>query len=659
MKNLSFKYKLVLLMLLPVLVSGFLLVQQVLHSVGVSKRSAQVEVYTELATVNSALVHELQKERGTTAGFLGSGGQQFGDQLAKQRTATNEKRTQWERFVQEHSLEAAAVQQLVQHVQTQLRGLGDMRSQVDMQTVSLKDALGYYTALNKQLLSAAALASSLSEDVSLTRGTLAYYHFLQAKERAGIERAVLSNAFAKDQFSPGLFARFVTLVSEQNTYTQSFMELASAEQLKRFKALQADPAIDSVETLRAIAMDKYATGGFGVDAAFWFGEASKRINLLKGFEDQLATETIAAAKALQASAQLKLWLFTALLVVTLLAVVFITWSISNVLHQQVDSLLHVMRNVRKDHDLTQRVTVFSNDELGEVAEGLNKTLDSFSHTIQQLSVSCTELASIADETRSVVKHSTQKLQMQRDRTTQVATAVEELSATVQEVTANTVHTAEQANAACSVANDGHGVVQGSVDAVNKLANDVERLGQVINKLHTSSVNISNVVEVINSVSDQTGLLALNAAIEAARAGEQGRGFAVVADEVRTLAQRTQHSTTEIANIIRDLQTEVESAFKLVEENHQKMQETVERTHNVESSLERIVGAVNGITDMSNQIASASEEQAVVIQDVSQNLSVIDDSADEVVAAAGQIASSAQTLADMSHRLRGLVDAFKV
>lgn len=124
MKNLSFKYKLVLLMLLPVLVSGFLLVQQVLHSVGVSKRSAQVEVYTELATVNSALVHELQKERGTTAGFLGSGGQQFGDQLAKQRTATNEKRTQWERFVQEHSLEAAAVQQLVQHVQTQLRGLG-------------------------------------------------------------------------------------------------------------------------------------------------------------------------------------------------------------------------------------------------------------------------------------------------------------------------------------------------------------------------------------------------------------------------------------------------------------------------------------------------------------------------------------------------------
>lgn len=658
MKNLGFKYKLLLLLFFPILISGILLTEKVLNSYNVSQRSAQVQVFTELATVNSALVHELQKERGTTAGFLGAKGTAFGDALTKQRSLTDQRKKEWESFVQSHAFEDTAIVQLVQQVRTQLQSLANMRNQVDQQSVALKDALGFYTGLNKQLLSAASVAASLSNNAALTRNALAYYNFLQAKERAGIERAVLSNTFAKDSFGPGLFARFITLVSEQNTYQQSFNELATAEQVKDYRNVSNDAAVKSVEQLRNVAMEKSVSGGFGIDSAHWFGEATKRINLLKAFEDRLAADIIAQAESLQAQARFTLIVYASLMLVAAIVVVFVTWSIMRIIHQQVDSLQQVMHSVRHEHDLTQRVTIVSHDELGMVAEGLNKTLDSFTNTVHQINASCVKLAGIADETNSVVAHSNRKLQMQRDRTTQVATAVEELSSAVQEVTSNTVHTAEQANAASSVANEGHAVVQSSVDAVNELASDVERLGQVISKLHTSSVNISNVVEVINSVSDQTGLLALNAAIEAARAGEQGRGFAVVADEVRTLAQRTQNSTTEIANIIRDLQVEVESAFKLVEENHQKMQATVERTHNVEGSLERIVAAVNGITDMSNQIASASEEQAAVIQDVSQNLSVIDDNADEVVSAAGQIASSAQHLADMSHQLRALVEAYK-
>jgi methyl-accepting chemotaxis protein len=340
-------------------------------------------------------------------------------------------------------------------------------------------------------------------------------------------------------------------------------------------------------------------------------------------------------------------------------VIFIAYSIISGLNRQVASLSSVMSKVCHERDLRLRVEVYSQDELGHVAEGLNDTLANFSKAIDQLSNSCDRLVVIADETSDIVGHSVHKLHEQRERTTQVAAAVEEMSAAVQEVASNTANTADQANTASQMAHDGHEVVQASVASVNKLAGDVDLLSQLINKLHGSSTSISNVVEVIHHVSDQTGLLALNAAIEAARAGEQGRGFAVVADEVRTLAQRTQKSTAEISAIIDELQSEVEQAFTLVEANHVKMRETVDSTHNVERSLDTIVQEVTGIMDMSSQIATASEEQAAVIQDVSHNLTVIDDNSDEVATAAGQISNSAQNLAGMAHELKELVRSFKV
>ncbi|SIS57228.1 methyl-accepting chemotaxis protein [Neptunomonas antarctica] len=659
MKNLSFTYKLLLLIALPVFISTVMLVAQVVNSYSVSGESRELAIYTELVTVNSALVHELQKERGATAGFLGSKGQQFSDVLNQQRRSTQKVQQQWENFVNQNVLENKILNALARDVKQQLGSVNSVRARVDALQIPLSEALGYYTGLNTRLLSAGATTANLSQNVNLTRASLAYYTFLQAKERAGIERAVLSNTFAGDKFAPGLYEKFITLVTEQNTYSRIFKTLASDKHLALFNELSGSAVVEEVERFRSIASDKASSGGFNVESKQWFGEATKRINLLKKLEDTLAADVIAEAEREQEKSQMALLIYVALLVVSFLVVSLIALNIIRGLNRQVSSLSTVMRKVRSEHDLTSRVEVYSHDELGQVAEGLNETLENFSGAIRQLADSCNTLVNIADETTDVVGHSVQKLQMQRERTTQVAAAVEELSAAVQEVAGNTGRTAEQANNASQIANEGHEVVQSSVDSVNKLADDVSQLSQLINKLHSSSTNISNVVEVIHHVSDQTGLLALNAAIEAARAGEQGRGFAVVADEVRTLAHRTQKSTAEIAEIIQDLQNEVELAFTLVEDNHVKMRETVDRTHNVENSLESIVQAVTGIMDMSSQIATASEEQAAVIQDVSQNLAVIDDHSDEVATAAGQIANSAQELAGMAHQLKELVHGFKV
>ena len=659
MKNLRFKYKLLLLIALPLLISTAMLLKEVLDSYSVSHQSGEVAVYTQLTTVNSALVHELQKERGATAGFIGSSGKHFEDILGQQRLTTEKLIKKWEDFMGQHVIGDTSLHALMKEVKQKLSTIDSVRRRVSSLDIPLSEALKFYTGLNAQLLSSGSITANLSQDVELTRASVAYYNFLQAKERAGIERAVLSNTFAKDKFGAGLYEKYITLVTEQNTYSRVFNGFASNKHKILFREFSNSGVVKEVERIRTIASDKAMTGGFNIESKYWFGESTKRINLLKKLEDILADDVIFDANTAQEKAYSAFVIYIVLLLSSLLVVIFIAYSIISGLNRQVASLSSVMSKVCHERDLRLRVEVYSQDELGHVAEGLNDTLANFSKAIDQLSNSCDRLVVIADETSDIVGHSVHKLHEQRERTTQVAAAVEEMSAAVQEVASNTANTADQANTASQMAHDGHEVVQASVASVNKLAGDVDLLSQLINKLHGSSTSISNVVEVIHHVSDQTGLLALNAAIEAARAGEQGRGFAVVADEVRTLAQRTQKSTAEISAIIDELQSEVEQAFTLVEANHVKMRETVDSTHNVERSLDTIVQEVTGIMDMSSQIATASEEQAAVIQDVSHNLTVIDDNSDEVATAAGQISNSAQNLAGMAHELKELVRSFKV
>jgi len=659
MKNLQFKNKLVLLMSIPLIVSALLIADELSQAWVNAVDSENLVANMSLTRMNSELVHELQKERGATAGFIGSKGQVFAAALSKQRVQTNTAKSHWEAFINENPIDDVELKELVRQVQSELTTLASVRNSVDSLGVSLKDALAYYTGINKSLLTSAEITARESKDVELTRYAIAYSSYLQSKERAGIERAVLSNVFGADKFAPGLYSRFITLVTEQDTYMRTFSGLAKPSMIKDLSAMESSSAVKEVMRLRALAKEKEADGGFAVDAKYWFSQATDRINQLKAMEDAIAADLINIAKSHEHTAFIKLGILIGLLILVLASSLILTTRIMKQLNRQVHSLVEVMKAVIDENDLTKRVTVYSEDELGQVALGLNKTLSNFSDSMSRLGQSCNTLVGIAKDTSDVASRSIVKLVAQQQKTTQVAAAVEELTSAVQQVAGNTQHSAEQANQASAIAHEGHDVVRASVESVNQLAGDVQQLSDLISKLHASSINISNVVEVINNVSDQTGLLALNAAIEAARAGEQGRGFAVVADEVRTLAQRTQTSTTEIATIIQDLQSEVEAAFTLVEANHEKMTHTVERTNNVEHSLEQIVLSVNEITNVANQIASASDEQSHVLRDVSSSITDIDSNSTEISSAASEIGSAADNLLAMANQLENMVKVYRV
>jgi len=330
------------------------------------------------------------------------------------------------------------------------------------------------------------------------------------------------------------------------------------------------------------------------------------------------------------------------------------WVLISSITRPIKELEATMEEVAESGNLALRTSVDQNDELGRMARAFNHMLDGVRKVFAELHTSVARLGEASAHLSTITAETRQGMERQHSGTDQVATAMNEMSATVQEVASNSAQAAEAAHAADTEGADGRQVVSTAMDTINGLAQEVERAAEAIDKLEADSEAISKVLDVIRDIAEQTNLLALNAAIEAARAGEQGRGFAVVADEVRTLAQRTQDSTQEIRSMIETLQSGARNAVQVMNGGRERAGESVSQAGRVGESLEKIAAAVTRINDMATQIATATEEQSAVAEEIDRHVTDIAQVADRTADGAVSAAQAARELEGLAENLNTLV-----
>jgi methyl-accepting chemotaxis protein len=310
-------------------------------------------------------------------------------------------------------------------------------------------------------------------------------------------------------------------------------------------------------------------------------------------------------------------------------------------------------------DMKVRMILHTRDEMGQLTTEFNTMVQRIHDLIQAVSMTAVEVDTQSSKLESISSKTRDSVDRQMQETEQVTVAVNEMTAQVQQVEENATYATQEAEKAKIEASLGTNQVDAALKNIDVLALEIENSVSVINRVAKDSANISQVLDVIKGIAEQTNLLALNAAIEAARAGEQGRGFAVVADEVRTLAQRTQTSTEEIEEMISRLQSGVKDAVKAMEVSHDRATQTVDESGKVGEVLGNISGLIETITTMNQQIALACSEQTNVVVEIDRNISSISNLSQQTSGDAESTARASGEMAQLTHSLQELIKAFKV
>ncbi|MEH6669585.1 methyl-accepting chemotaxis protein [Halopseudomonas sp.] len=387
-----------------------------------------------------------------------------------------------------------------------------------------------------------------------------------------------------------------------------------------------------------------------------YSEWLRRINAFIDHQEDIIGAEIGTVRGVAGGFQWLILVLTALAVVLSVGVsVIIIRQIRSILGAEPHEVAEVMQRLAKG-ELNQRiVTAYPKSVMGAARD----TVTRLSAIIEQVRAASVDLSEASEQLLSTSDSNNQQIRLQSRESEQMATAIHQMAATVNEVAGYAANAANATRNADAEVVTGNRIVGTTASAIQDLANTLEDATATVKKVSNDSANIEKITEVINAIAEQTNLLALNAAIEAARAGEHGRGFAVVADEVRSLATRTQDSTREIRAMIGTLQEGAGNAVGVMETSRELAQKTVEQIHQAKGALGKISNEVSAINDMNAQIASASEEQSAVAEEVNQNISRIHDATVETSAGSDQVAASSRELSALAVQLRDRVRFFQM
>jgi methyl-accepting chemotaxis protein len=656
--NLSIRYKLYGLAFFPLL--GFISFAGYNFLLNYQEKIVLEEmlVLNNSASVSALLVHELQKERGASAGYLSSKGKKFQQAIKQHRRTTDQQQQSLQAFIRDQKL-TPQLSVLFSEINQKLNKIPELRERIDNLAVSVKEEVDFYTQLNALLLSIIDNTANQNKNVELAISAVAVGSFLQHKERAGIERAVMSSVFSQNNFTPSTLQKFISLLAEQQTYLKKFKAHATNEQYSIYENTVQGDVIQRVNEFRQIALNKMREGKFDIDPTVWFDIISQKINLLKSVEVTLLNQLNNTNIALISE---KNNLLTNLIIISLLPLILVlglSFYVAKQLHSGINEITQKIVKMTSNDDLTLRIEIESEDELGDISYAINHLVSHLQGLVENIQNTSNMLKVGLLENMENNQQISEKIDSGSDQVTQVVTATTEMNSTVAEIARNAIQASTETEKANNVSRHGNHEVEKTIENINQLSVELNNASSVTEKLNSATINISQFINVIKSISEKTNLLALNAAIEAARAGESGRGFAVVADEVRSLALQTKESTNEIEMMITELQSSSNDTQATMSRGIKMVDESVVDIQKTGKDISHITIYIDEINQMNEQIATAAEEQSSVTEEINRNMVNIQDGYTDMQVNYENIEKCNRQIEILAEELNGAVNKFKI
>ncbi|RMT23694.1 Methyl-accepting chemotaxis protein [Pseudomonas syringae pv. spinaceae] len=651
LRNAPLSMKLLLILIFPLV--GFLafaglFVADKSENLGDMRRAVTA---TAVAQKLSNVVTTIQRERGASGVFLGSGGKSMQDKLKAFRQETD-------KAISEMRTQSTDGIPGPDKVYRALDDLNALRLKIDTLGINNTESSTRFTDVIKTLVGFSYSLEASIEDPEILRGLSSLNQFVDMKERAGRERVLLVQAFNQNRFDAPLLSRFSRNLGEFSGYLEAFQRWSPEVFKTKLNYVMQQPGSLEVARLQRLGFDTPMGDPLNVKPEDWFNLATSRIDLMAQVEAELGQNVVSLATAARSSAQSSLYVAVATVVLMLIVVL---WLASVIIRNIKVAVVDVNRTLigLSTRDLTARTRYVGKDEFGEISRNLDNMAQQISDVIRDIGSATAQVATAAEQSSAVALQTSQNVAQQRQGTDQVATAISEMSATVKDVARSTTDAAAMSQRVNTSTVQGKAEIENTISLIQGLSLQAEQTSQIIGELKGESNAISSVLDVIRGVADQTNLLALNAAIEAARAGEQGRGFAVVADEVRNLAKKTQESTVSIQNMIANLQSGSERAATSMQETLGKAQAGASSVVRAGELLEEIAEGIASISDRNIQVASAAEEQSLVAEEIHRNVDDINSLVIQVSAGAEQTAVTSRELARLAEQQQGLVGRFRV
>ena len=641
--------------------------------------SGKAQNAIDIFKTTANLLHETQKERGATAGFLGSKGKKFSQELKIQRELTDKTVAILKSKLKDfnYSDYPKSVHKNMNSSLKLIAKLSSIRESVDSFKITTDDALKYYTQMNGSFLDSVALASSLVKTNSETSAVIAYCNFLMAKERAGVERAVLANTFAKNKFAPGMKTKLNTLIVEQNSFTQSFLSSANSKSINYYTKTMKNSAVDEVQQMRDIAQNSTEVGGFNTKATYWFDTITQKINLLKKIDDYISDDLSTQASDKYTTELSRLIMFSIVISIITIFTGILSFMISRNISSSVSKISSGIKQfldyLNREKNVIEMIDIDGSDEMAEIGKMVNANVDKINsdtesdmlcvgeailtlNKVEQGQFNCRVKTEAANpQIYTLAKTINKMLEAQSKIMQDILSGLNkytnynymdkiELESSVggeskklvdginalgdaitQTLNISYSSSTELRDKSDFLESEMHKLSESTIEQANSLeltsasmetiTHSIEDTAEKTREVVSQSSDIKGVIEIIGDIADQTNLLALNAAIEAARAGEHGRGFAVVADEVRKLAERTQKSLTEINTNISILTQSITDIGSSIEEQSESVSKVNIAITDIDSTTQANASTADEVSRVAHLVKEMSSS---VLTEVEKN-----------------------------------------